>query len=790
NALPFVDWCLAHSRETDSLVLIKGIDDALDTIGRWTCREEWLKKGIDISSRIEDVSDLYDFTERLQDLYGRQGRHAERREVIAAMSDYCRRFKQLEDNIPWINYLLARLFFGSHEMGQTYYVNLQNIKESLFYGKKTEIGANYRNLGDICRGSGLFKMALQFHKIDMEIQEKSITHKVNRIMAVGDFCDICLDLKKFTEALEWLKRYERELAENPHKELEAYFYERYFLYYLETGDWGKARDYLNKYKEAIRDFGMVTSQANLIYYEGLLEKAAGQYQKAISSFEKASELYRDIGQEDETGKCFLRMGVCWLKLGENRKARECLHAAGDIFKKYGTDPLSRCEQEAYYALLEARAAYDEQAVRLITRAKNTYRYMGVEDLKEFDEIEAEIRRETGDERFDDLLKQLKESGKAGESIDFGAGFLQVDPEQKQIVSPIDNREMVLIPSGFIESAHYEYPLYLYPYYMDKYPVTNSDYKKFVEAMEMETPPHWPGGKIPAGMEDHPVVGVAYDEALAYAQWAGKDLPLKEEWEIAAGIAGQKIIKDDKEEKAGIVLTILIDNKEQQEIFSKIPSNIQTRPITQGKNISSPSSVCDLLGNVFEYTLSFKIFIFGTKLNILKGFSWLRPPLDEKNDITNDHYSYSFQRWADVGFRCVKRVFRQEEAQRFIASGDRSGDWEVRWQYDRAQHVFYFLNYWSHDEPKEPLIAKGISHCRKLLRLSPGHKRAVYLLTRFSLYPDDLAVIKDFFDSALYPLMEKEKEAASFNFSRVQEILSTISALGKGKAGVARGKKLD
>jgi formylglycine-generating enzyme required for sulfatase activity len=86
---------------------------------------------------------------------------------------------------------------------------------------------------------------------------------------------------------------------------------------------------------------------------------------------------------------------------------------------------------------------------------------------------------------------------------------------------------------------HEHPLEIKPFYIDKYPVTNAEFKKFLDSSHYHPQDDfnflkdWKNGTFPDGGANKPVTWVSLEDAREYAKWAGKRLPHEWEWQFAA-----------------------------------------------------------------------------------------------------------------------------------------------------------------------------------------------------------------------------------------------------------------
>lgn len=208
--------------------------------------------------------------------------------------------------------------------------------------------------------------------------------------------------------------------------------------------------------------------------------------------------------------------------------------------------------------------------------------------------------------------------------------------------------------------------------MDRYPVTNGQYKIFVDETAHQLPyitaqayqlqgflvhPYnkvkaflWRQGSFPPGQENRPVVLVSHHDAVSYCEWKGNKLrakyrlPTEEEWEKAArGTDGRIFPWGSK----------WIAENLNSGAYAGSTTSVGQFPL--GK---SPYGLYDMVGNTFEWTSTpWQVPTIGSQAQkmVLKGCSWddlpgtCRAAMRHGRPASSEHIL--------IGFRCVSDLGR-------------------------------------------------------------------------------------------------------------------------------------
>jgi formylglycine-generating enzyme required for sulfatase activity len=142
--------------------------------------------------------------------------------------------------------------------------------------------------------------------------------------------------------------------------------------------------------------------------------------------------------------------------------------------------------------------------------------------------------------------------------------------------------------------------------ISRVPVTNAQYRLFVEATGYAPPQHWENGRLPKGKESRPVVYVTWHDALAYCRWlsqvTGKTitLPSEAQWEKAAR---GPVLSLPKEAGGGGPEYPWGDEWDATRCNNYELGLGDTTPVGIFPEGASPYGVLDLAGNVWEWTRS-------------------------------------------------------------------------------------------------------------------------------------------------------------------------------------------
>jgi serine/threonine protein kinase len=186
------------------------------------------------------------------------------------------------------------------------------------------------------------------------------------------------------------------------------------------------------------------------------------------------------------------------------------------------------------------------------------------------------------------------------------------PEIVTMTRKVDGAVMVYVPEGKFtlgstedkgyDDEHPQHTYYLDAFWIDQTEVTNAQHRKCVEAGACE-PLEMCSDDPNCGVDDHPVVCVSWDQAMAYAEWVGGRLPTEAEWEKAArGPDGGEYPWGN--EFDGSRLNFCDKSCLRRWRDANVDDGYQyTAPVGSYPAGASPYGALDMAGNVYEWTHS-------------------------------------------------------------------------------------------------------------------------------------------------------------------------------------------
>ncbi len=481
---------------------------------------------------------------------------------------------------------VAYMTAGKYEEAAQEFLGVMSIKPDSIDNLQS-LGMTYYKMGKKHQAHFYWRTALE-----IEPENRFIWDLIGKIVKERNGGDVSMDIEK------WAGHY---------KEAQRYYKEK-------------------NYEKAASEFELASkynqTDSRTYFSTGAAYKAMDKIDEAISAWQKALKFKPD-------DLMIMRL----ISLAKEKKERDAaMVKAQEAVKKDSNDWKAHSRLASLYLhdkhgrfIDEAEAEYKE-TIRLNPKEADAYKHLAEISFYKvrYGEGIGYLERAAKYLSKDDVIhKKIKDMKLYKKLYQNG-----IEAWNKGGIEKYD--EMVFVADGL---------------YIDKYEVTNSQYKRFLDKNpNLAPPPHWKKGIYEDGNDNYPVVNVNWYVAAMYCKSMDKRLPTEDEWE--KGARGDKGF----EYPWGNIFRSEIVNSGEAGFGRSTPAG----SFEDGK---SPYGIYDMAGNVKEWTDSEykdgnnQSPSHGEGYRIIRGGSFKLGMEEVKT--TKRGYAPPVYTDMDVGFRCAK-----------------------------------------------------------------------------------------------------------------------------------------